>query len=135
MKLLTLIRGVSGSGKTTLALAILGAKKGEDAPIVCETDHFFVDPVTKEYSFNGKKRKEAHFHCQKKAELAMAEGKPVIVSNTFTQCWEMRPYLNFAKHYKYKVQIICIDPAGYNFGNVHDASDEVVEKQRHRFEY
>ncbi len=85
---LVLIRGLPGSGKTTMAsvLSLLGYKH-------FEADMFFVgdDGV---YRHDSTMLKSAHAWCQTNVRNALKEGHRVVVSNTFTQHWEMQPYFD-----------------------------------------
>ena len=123
MPTLTIIRGVSGSGKTTLAYKI-------GYPL-CEADDFFYDETGK-YVFDPTKLKDAHEWCRRGVESYMQDGVNVTVANTFTRRWEYAPYLTLADNYGYDVQIISVDG---KFNNVHNVPEEVVKKQRDRFEY
>lgn len=129
MKVLYIIRGVSGSGKSTLAFKI--ANDNLLLSKCFEADQFFRKDG--EYVFDASKLKEAHEWCRGNTEAAMKLGIPnVIVSNTFTQKWEYAPYLKLAEEYGYEVQEIIVRS---NFKNVHNVPDEIVKKQRARFEY
>ena len=90
MKELFLLRGVPGAGKTTLAKSIGGTH--------LESDMYFVDSITGEYIFNPNKLKDAHQWCQESVLSFMIAGESkIVVSNTFTQKWEMDPYYKIAK--------------------------------------
>ncbi|AHX01088.1 hypothetical protein M316_0023 [Nitrincola phage 1M3-16] len=128
MKLLTLVRGVSGSGKSTLA-SILNLFHSDAFHF--EADDFFLNEEG-EYIFNPSLLPKAHKHCQDSVRWAMQEHKyPIIVSNTFTRNWEMQAYIDLANEYKYDVQIISVQ--GF-FENVHGVPEDVVTKQRERWE-
>ena len=89
MKELFLLRGVPGAGKTTLAKSIGGKH--------LESDMYFVDPVTGYYNFNPIKLKDAHKWCQNSVAAAMHNNESkIVVSNTFTQKWEMEAYYEMA---------------------------------------
>jgi predicted kinase len=123
MPTLTIIRGVSGSGKTTLAQKI-GA-------VVMEADQYFEDAVGG-YNFDASKLKEAHAYCKSGVDYWMKHNHDVVVSNTFTRRWEFQPYLDMADGYDYDVQVITVEG---NFGSIHNVPDEVIQKQRDRWEY
>jgi predicted kinase len=57
----------------------------------------------------------------------------IAVSNTFTQEWEMEPYLELAKTYGYKVFSIVVENR-HGGVNQHEVPDEVLTKMRERFE-
>jgi hypothetical protein len=57
----------------------------------------------------------------------------VVVSNTFTQEWEMQPYLDLAQQYGYKVVSLIVENR-HGSKNIHDCPEETVERMRNRFE-
>lgn len=125
MKLI-LVRGVSGSGKTTYAKKLIN-----DDPSLShyEADMFFYKNGN--YKFNPNKLNSAHHWCKTQTENDLQNSKSVIVSNTFTQKWEIEPYIQLA--IKYNADIV-IKKATGNYQNVHGVPDEVVEKMRSRWE-
>lgn len=131
MKTLTLIRGIPGSGKSTLAKSIQGEKQGYCNTVHYEADMFFIQ-IDGEYRFDPKKIKDAHNWCQDRTKKALLEGRDVIVSNTFTQLWEMEAYFKIAKETGAVVNVIL---AQGNFNNVHGVPEDKVEQMRARFEY
>jgi adenylate kinase family enzyme len=93
MKELFLLRGLPGSGKSTLAKMLVGDKD------YChkEADMYFVDGDGN-YNFKPSKIKQAHKWCQEEIEFVMKYAhSPVVVSNTFTQEWEMEEYYKLAE--------------------------------------
>jgi hypothetical protein len=56
----------------------------------------------------------------------------IVVSNTFTQEWEMEPYYELAKEYGYKVFSIIVENR-HGGVNIHGAPEEKVEQMRERF--
>lgn len=130
MKQLILIRGVPGSGKSTLAKKIMY----EQVPYIglhIEADDFFINNDG-EYQFDPSKIKAAHNWCQVETERALKNGTSVIVSNTFTQLWEMQPYFEMAK--KHNAEVVVYLCQG-NFKNIHGVPDAKVKQMRDRFEY
>lgn len=118
---LTLIRGIPGSGKTTLAKTICAE--------LYEADMWF-ERFNKGV-FDGSKIRRAHAWCQAKAIAALCEGKSVVVANTFTQRWELGPYLDAAKKIGCDVEeIVCHG----QFENVHRVPKEKVAEMAARFE-
>jgi predicted ABC-type ATPase len=137
-KTLILIRGVQGSGKTTLANLIAEGLEPrglypEPTSAKFEADHFFINPETGEYNWDGAKIGEAHRWCQHQTNEAMKRQVPfIIVSNTFVRRAEMDVYLEMAKQHGYETQeIICKG----KFENVHGVDEEKVEKNRRKFEF
>jgi predicted kinase len=134
-KVLYIVRGIPGSGKSTMAKMLVG----EDF-LVCEADKYFIDKETGEYNFDFTKIKEAHKFCQDTVETYMKDSlvndqfyREIAVSNTFTQEWEMEPYLELAKTYGYKTFSIIVENR-HGGVNEHSVPDEVLTKMRERFE-
>jgi predicted kinase len=127
-KVLFIVRGIPGSGKSTFAKTLV--KKD-----YChkEADMFFVDREGN-YKFEPSKIKDAHKWCQEEMDFLMRlEHSPVVVSNTFTQEWEMEPYFELAKKYGYKVFSIVIENR-HGGTNEHNVPQEKVEQMKNRFE-
>lgn len=91
---LTLIRGLPGSGKTTYAKCLLYVN-GRQNTLHIEADQWFED-AGGAYRFDASQLPKAHKWCQTHAEMSLKAGFNVIVSNTFTQIWEMQPYIDMA---------------------------------------
>ena len=123
---LILIRGVSGSGKTTYAKKLI---KQDPSLSHYEADMYFYQ--NGKYNFNPQKLKAAHDWCKAQTEIDLMSGKSVIVSNTFTQKWEIEPYIELGK--KYGAQIL-IKKATGNYKNVHGVPDEALERMRSRWQ-
>lgn len=122
MNTLFIIRGLPGSGKSTLAHQL--------SPVVWEADMFFM--VDGNYCFQPELLKQAHAWCQNQVLRSMQDNNPVIaVANTFTQMWEMQPYLNMAEDHGYAV---CVLVCQNNFGNIHGVPEESIERMRSRWE-
>ena len=122
MKNLLLIRGVSGSGKSTFA-KMLGGKN-------YEVDHFFYE--NGKYNFNPDRLKEAHEWCRNKVENEMLLENPfIIVSNTFTDPWEMEVYFNLAEEFGYKVTTIIMENRHGN-SSVHNVPEKTLKRQKEK---
>jgi predicted ABC-type ATPase len=128
MKLLYIVRGLPGSGKSTVA----GKLAGE---FVYEADGYFYsinqETQTVEYNFDPTQIGRAHKWCKDQVEKRIKTGNDIAVANTFTQKWEVEPYIELAKKYGYDVQIITVQS---NFKNVHGVPDKSIERMRARWE-
>ena len=132
-KILTLVRGLPGSGKSTFANTITNEFS------VCEADKFFYDKEGN-YNFDGSKLKEAHWRCKEQVEIRMKDNQMnpqfyphIVVSNTFTQAWEMQDYYILAEKYGYKVFSIIVENR-HEGVNRHGVPAEKLEQMKNRFE-
>ncbi len=122
---LFLLRGVPGAGKSTLAKQLGG--------VSFEADQFFLDENS-EYKFDPAKLKEAHVWCRHSVMDAMKAGEPVVVvSNTFTQDWEMESYYLLAEELGYRVFSLIVENR-HGGKNQHGVPEEKVQAMRDRFE-
>ena len=131
---LFLVRGIPGSGKSTFAKHIWNEYA------ICEADKYFIDKTTGEYKFDGTKLKDAHEWCRKEVETRMSDNKAnpqfypeIVVSNTFTQEWEMKAYTDLAAKYGYQVVSLIVENR-HGKSNVHNVPEEHLDKMRKRFE-
>ena len=124
MKELFLLRGLPGSGKSTLAKS-LGGKH-------FEADMYFVRDG--EYKFDVTKLKEAHEWCRSSVGGLMINEEPkLVVSNTFTQEWEMKPYFDLARNYGYRVHSLIVENR-HGGVNEHNVPEDKLEQMKNRFE-
>jgi predicted kinase len=135
MKNLYIVRGLPGSGKSTFAKKLVG----EDF-LVCEADKYFIDKETGEYNFDITKIKEAHKFCKDTVETYMKDSlvndqfyREIAVSNTFTQEWEMEPYIELAKQYGYQVTSLIVENR-HGGVNEHNVPEDKIEIMKNRFE-
>jgi predicted kinase len=126
MRKLYLVRGLPGSGKSTMAANLVAVVP---RAVHLETDQFFM--VGDVYTFRPERIGMAHKWCQDKARTYLTYGRPVVVSNTFTQQWEMKPYLDMAAELGAEVEIRV---ARGNYKNIHGVPDAVIERMRQRWE-
>jgi predicted kinase len=130
--ILYLVRGLPGSGKSTFATMLLECM----TDVHYETDMFFTDPDTGEYKFDATELKRAHQWCYDRVEHAMSvwdDARKIVVSNTFTQEWEMQPYIDLAKKYGYTVFTIIVENR-HGGTNTHNVPEETLTRMRDRFE-
>lgn len=132
MKTLYIVRGVPGSGKSTFARSV--AKPWQ----IFEADKFFMKDG--KYQFDYTKIKDAHNDCKRKVHRAMHPSlcrellyNTIVVSNTFTQEWEMRFYEIIAKKYGYKVFHIVVENR-HGGVNEHGVPEDKLEVMKNRFE-
>jgi len=124
MKELFLLRGLPGSGKSTLAKS-LGGKH-------IEADMFFMNDG--EYQFDFTKLKDAHRWCNTIVGGWMSGGaERVVVSNTFTQEWEMKDYYEWSKDFDYKVYSLIVENR-HGGVNEHGVPEDKLKIMRARFE-
>jgi predicted kinase len=132
-KILTLVRGLPGSGKSTFANLITNKFS------ICEADLFFYDKEGN-YNFDGSRLKLAHVWCFNQVRTRMEDNKlnpqfypEIVVSNTFTQEWEMEKYYELAEEYGYKVFSIIVENRHGGI-NQHGVPAEKLEQMKNRFE-
>lgn len=121
---LILLRGLPGSGKSTMAKVLGG--------VHIEADMFF--GRTGEYKFDPTKLKEAHAWCHGQTQQAMLDHEPlIVVSNTFTQEWEMRSYFGLARIHSYQIHTLIVENR-HGGENVHGCPKDKVDLMKERFE-
>ena len=143
MSKLILIRGLPGSGKSTMARKMVNS-------IVPVADfHFEADmwlclhsaydgnefigfePRSCDYRWTPMRAKAAHKACIEATTRTLRGGFSVVVSNTFTQAWEIQPYLDAAREFGASVEIIT---ATGNYGSIHNVPKEAIAAMQARFE-
>ena len=132
-KVLTLVRGLPGSGKSTFANLITNQFS------VCEADKFFYDKEGN-YNFDATKLRIAHQWCRNQVEIRMKDNEvnpqfypEIVVSNTFTQEWEMEEYYKLAEKYGYKVFSIIVENRHGGI-NQHGVPADKLKQMADRFE-
>jgi len=124
MKELFLLRGLPGSGKSTLAESLGGSHM--------EADKYFT--YEGKYEFDVTKLKDAHDWCQNAVRVFMEnKNKRVVVSNTFTQEWEMKPYFDLAEKHGYRVYSLIVENR-HGGVNEHGVPEDKLEIMKNRFE-
>ena len=124
MKELILLRGLPGSGKSTLARSLGGMHM--------EADKYFMH--SGKYEFDASKLRDAHNWCQNAVRVGMeTQGQKIVVSNTFTQEWEMDPYYKLAEQYGYRVYSLVVENRHMGV-NQHGVPADKLEQMKNRFE-
>ena len=129
---LILVRGASGSGKTTFVEEFI-----QNVSLSIATDDFFVlDGI---YTFNADYLAEYHQRCidgvESEMECPSTEGYcNIVVHNTFTMEWEMKPYFDLAEKYGYNVYTVIVENR-HKSKSVHEVPEAIVQSQRNRFEF
>lgn len=125
-KEIVLIRGLPGTGKSTLAKQIVAENKGYHH---VEADTYFIGDDG--YVFNPSKIKDAHIYCQAMTADLIKANRSVVVSNTFSQFWEMKPYYRIASEYGVSVRVITMYE---EYGSIHNVPEDIIQKMRDRWE-
>ena len=123
-KELFLLRGLPGSGKSTLAKSIGG--------VHYEADMYFMKDG--EYQFDITGLRDAHQWCQNMVGSWMSDGEErIVVSNTFTQEWEMKHYYDWATDFDYKVYSLIVENR-HGGVNEHGVPEDKLKIMKNRFE-
>jgi predicted kinase len=123
-KELFLLRGLPGSGKSTLARSLGGMHMEADKYFMCSG----------KYEFDASKLRDAHNWCQNAVRVGMeTQGQKIVVSNTFTQEWEMDPYYKLAEQYGYRVYSLVVENRHMGV-NQHGVPADKLEQMKNRFE-
>ena len=134
---LILFRGLPSSGKTTFVSMFFEPLSADDYPGLYEGGKFrgmeMVDGVPMIVL--------AHQWCQAEARGLMESGYDMIgVANTFTQRWEMEPYLVMAEELGYRTFVVDLYDGGKTDAelaerNTHGVPVEGIKAMRDRYEY
>ncbi|XP_070762397.1 NEDD4-binding protein 2-like 2 [Enoplosus armatus] len=134
---LILMRGLPGSGKSTLARELLSTGP---SGLILSTDDYFAHRDG--YRYEAGLLGAAHEWNQGRAKDAMHDGRsPIIIDNTNTQAWEMKPYVKMALEKGYKVDF-CepdtswrFDPYELEKRNKHGVPQEKIAQMMDRFSF
>ncbi|XP_043479286.1 NEDD4-binding protein 2 [Leptopilina heterotoma] len=140
-KIMVIVRGLPGSGKTYLARSIAQlADEDNPAQFIFSTDDYFMKKG-RIYDFDLRKLDDAHTFNQKRVLKAVTNGiSPIIVDNTNTQCWEMKPYVIFAVKYGYFLEVLEPNTRWANNvneltkRNIHNVPKFTIQKILERYE-
>ena len=134
MKELYLLRGLPGSGKTFIARSLTTAYPNQ----YYEADRYFMHG--REYRFDASKLPLAHDDCLHSVEVHMSEAVTerlpnvrIVVSNTFTQEWEMEPYFDAAERYGFIVHTLIVENR-HGGVNSHGVPPGKIRQMEDRFE-
>ncbi|KAG2457351.1 N42L2 protein, partial [Polypterus senegalus] len=123
---LILMRGMPGSGKSTHAQELAQSNPNG---VVLSTDDYFSQQTG--YSYDPSLLGDAHEWNQSRAKEAMEKGQsPIVIDNTNTQAWEMKPYVQLALEKGYNVEFH--EPnTGWKFDPVELEKND-IKKSRYR---
>ena len=135
--ILYIARGLPGSGKSTFGRSI--EHTTGEIPECFAADDFFVGDDGA-YRFDPTKLGQAHAVCQANVKRELERGASCIVANTFTQRWEMEPYLLMAAEHEARVIVVdCYDGGMTDeelaAKNVHGVSEQGIATMRARWEH
>lgn len=145
---LILIRGLPSAGKTTLVNLLLRDEEDCDERLTShfETDQFFMKDG--KYEFDPARIGEAHQWCQDEVRRTIKfnqihprsnDHTVIVVSNTFTQRWEMQPYIEMG-YIPCKLTVIDLFDGGHSdetlyARNRHGVPLEVIRTLRAGYEH
>lgn len=106
-KKVVIMRGISGAGKSTYI------KNHFPGAFVCSADSYFYNE-NGEYTFNPSLLGQAHQNCKKQFIKAIKKKfSLIVIDNTNTKMWEMKPYINIAREAGYDIMFIRLNtPVG-----------------------
>lgn len=130
-RIIYLIRGLPGSGKSTLGKMLTEMSIAADDWMQNEYG---------QYSFQPKLLQYAHESCQRTFKLLLANTDiNISVCNTFSQYWEIRPYVHICREHRVPYVIIDLFDSGLSDTelagrSVHAVPAAVIAKMRVRWE-
>lgn len=139
-QIMIILRGLPGSGKSTLAWNLVSQTvSGQIEFHIFSTDDYFVQNGI--YRHNPQLLSEAHNWNQKRVFEAVQMGiSPIIVDNTNTQAWEIRPYAMNAVQFGYQLEILEPNTPWFNnvsqlcLKNTHNVSKAKIADMKDRYE-
>lgn len=98
-----ILRGPSGSGKSSL---VKNLKQKYPNIKSFSTDDFFTSSDGK-YNFDSKQITKAHNWNQQRVAKELDNNSPyIIIDNTNTKLFELRPYVDMALKHRYKIEFL-----------------------------
>lgn len=127
-KSLLLLRGLPGSGKTTLAGTLASAGK---YPVFSVDDYFTDENGT--YHFVFSENHLAYKSCEERTRAEMLRRTElIIVDNTFTLEWEMKPYESLSQEFGYTLHVVTVENR-HDGKNIHGIEDDQVARMREKY--
>lgn len=126
-KTLYILRAVSGAGKSTLATQL--CELPNTIALAADDYHYMVG--NGKYDWKPENMHKAHQWCQDSVEGGMQHGFNIVVHNTNTTEKEIKPYLDLAEKYGYKVVSLIVENRHGN-GSVHNVPQDVRDNQEKR---
>jgi predicted kinase len=133
MKLI-LIRGLPGAGKSDMSRLF-------DGPTFA-ADDFFYGRGDGQYDFDPRLLPQAHQSCQERTRKALSSGgsSVVVVTNTFSQRWELEPYLRMADELGARCSVVDLFDGGLTNSELaarglHGVPVEGIQVMRSRWEH
>lgn len=127
-KTLYILRGVSGAGKTTFAKTLELALP--NCVSRCADDFFYDEDGN--YEWCASDISKAHQWCKTGVMLAMhGNVENIVVHNTNTSEKEIKPYIELAEEYNYKIVSLVLENRHGN-SNVHNVPEQTLVKQEQR---
>jgi len=133
---MVILRGLPGSGKSSLAAKMI---KTAHHGVSLSTDEFFIKRGV--FTFKPELLGDAHAWNQRRAKDAVKDKMMlVIIDNTNTMAWEMRPYVELGLNNNYKVHIMEPDtawkfkPKVLALKNSHNVPKQKIEIMLDRYE-
>ena len=124
-KALYILRGVSGCGKTTLANQLCEMPN----TVSWAADDYHYDDGN--YNWLPENLKLAHNWCRDMVRNSMELNYNIVVHNTNTSEKELKPYLDMAEKFGYKVASLVVENRHGN-KDVHNVPQEVRDGQEKR---
>lgn len=122
---LIIVRGLPGSGKSFFA------KKLALPDFICTADDFLMEDG--KYIWTIERLRMAHQKCISKClNLMRINSEIIVVANTSTSERELKPYLDMAIQYGYRVFSIIVENR-HGGKNSHNVPPETLEKMEKRF--